>query len=112
MRNWARCTHAVAAAVVLAAVTQAAGPAAAQSDDNWTKAFGPAYASNDLSDRQLIKEWEANPEKGFPTLSRNNVWPMKAAIIRYTSVVAKGGWRQLPDVKLEQGSNHPAVAIL
>ena len=37
---------------------------------------------------------------------------MKSAIIRYTAIVAKGGWRQLPDVKLEQGSNHPGVAIL
>jgi L,D-transpeptidase YcbB len=37
---------------------------------------------------------------------------MKAAIIRYTAIAAKGGWQQLPDVKLEQGSNHPAVAIL
>ncbi len=112
MQNWAKWARAVAAATLLAAVTQAAGPAVAQSDDNWAKAFGPAYASNDYSDRQLIKEWEANPERGFPTLSRNNVWPMKAAIIRYTGIVAKGGWRQLPEVKLEQGSGHPAVAIL
>jgi L,D-transpeptidase YcbB len=110
MRNLANCTRAVAAAMVLGAVTQAAGPAAAQSENNW--ANGPSYASNDLSDRQLIKEWEANPEKGFPTVSRNNVWPMKAAVIRYTAVVAKGGWRQLPEAKLEQGSSHPAVAIL
>jgi L,D-transpeptidase YcbB len=112
MRNLANCTRAVAAAMVLGAVTQAAGPAAAQSDNNWANALGPSYASNDVSDRQLIKEWEANPEKGFPTVSRNNVWPMKAAVIRYTAVVAKGGWRQLPEAKLEQGSSHPAVAIL
>ncbi len=74
---------------------------------------GPtAYASNDLSDRELIKEWEANPEKGFATLSPSNVIPMKAAIIRYTAIVAKGGWRTLPDVKLQPGASHAAVAIL
>ena len=112
MQSWAKCTHAAAAVMVLAAVTLVAGPAAAQSDDNWAKAFGQTYASNDVSDRQLIKEWEANPEKGFPTIGRNNIWPMKAAIIRYTAIVAKGGWKQLPDVKLEQGSSHAAVAIL
>ena len=37
---------------------------------------------------------------------------MKAAIIRYTAIVAKGGWRSLPDMKLQPGSNHPAVGIL
>jgi L,D-transpeptidase YcbB len=115
MQHWANCARAVAAAAVFAALTQVAGPAPAvaqTTDPTWARVFGSTYASNDLSDRQLIREWEANPEPGFPTLSRNNIWPMKAAIIRYTGIVAKGGWRQLPDVKLEQGSNHPAVAIL
>ena len=71
-----------------------------------------AYASNDHSDRELIKEWEASPDKGYPTLSPSNIIPMKAAIIRYTAIVAKGGWRSLPDVKLERGTSHPAVALL
>ena len=73
---------------------------------------GTAYASNDLSDREFIKEWEANPEKGFATLSPSNIIPMKAAIMRYTAIVAKGGWRPLPDVKLQPGASHPAVGIL
>jgi murein L,D-transpeptidase YcbB/YkuD len=111
--HWAKGAHAVAAAMVLAAVTQAAGLAEAQTTDStWAKVFGPSYASSDYSDRQLIREWEANPEPGFATLSRSNVWPMKAAILRYSAIVAKGGWRELPDVKLEQGSSHPAVGIL
>jgi L,D-transpeptidase YcbB len=112
MRHWAERTGAVAAAAVLAAMMLAAGPATAQSDNSWANAFGPAYASSDFSDRQLIKEWEANPEKGFATLNQGNIYPIKSAIIRYTAIVAKGGWRQLPDAKLEQGSSHPAVAIL
>ena len=114
MRNGATRAQAAAAVIAAAALILAGGlmPAQAQSSEDWSRMFGPAYASNDYSERQLIKEWEANPEKGFATLSPNNVWPMKSAIIRYTAIVAKGGWRSLPDVKLEQGSSHAAVAIL
>ena len=74
---------------------------------------GSAYASNtDPTDRAFIKEWEATPPKGFPTLSPSNLAPMKAAIQRYTDVVARGGWKPLPEVQLQSGSNHPAVALL
>jgi L,D-transpeptidase YcbB len=114
MRNGATRAQAAAAVITAAALMLAGGmiPAHAQSSEDWSRMFGPAYASNDYSERQLIKDWEANPEKGFATLSPNNVWPMKSAIIRYTAIAAKGGWRSLPDVKLEQGSSHAAVAIL
>lgn len=113
MRHWGREVNlgaAIAAAVLLWA-TQAE---AQGSEKNWMNAVvgSRTYASNDLSDRELIKEWEANPEKGFATLSPSNVIPMKAAIIRYTAIVAKGGWRTLPDMKLQPGVNHAAVAIL
>ena len=98
---------------VLLVLGAVAPQASAQSSDNsWTQIIGPAYASNDNSDRDFIRQWEASPPKGYPTLSPNNTIPMKAAIIRYTAIVAKGGWRALPDVKLERGSNHPAVALL
>ena len=98
------------AALMWAAGATQAG--AQDSDNSWMKGVGPAYASSEPVDRQLIKEWESRPEKGFPTLSPSNILPMKAAIIRYTAIVAKGGWRPLPDVKLEQGSSHPAVVLL
>jgi len=113
MGLWQRGAGTVAAATL--AATLWAGQAEAQgSDKSWMSAVvgSSTYTSNDLSDRELIKEWEANPEKGFATLSPSNMIPMKAAIIRYTAIVAKGGWRSLPDVKLQPGSNHPAVAIL
>lgn len=98
---------------VLLVLGAVAPQASAQSSDNsWTQIIGPAYASNDNSDRDFIRQWEASPPKGYPTLSPNNTIPMKAAIIRYTAIVAKGDWRALPDVKLERGSNHPAVALL
>jgi len=112
MGLWQRGAGTVAAAA-LAVVWTGQGQAQG-SDKSWMRAVvgASSYASNDLSDRELIKEWEANPEKGFATLSASNTIPMKAAIIRYTAIVAKGGWRSLPDVKLQPGSHHPAVAIL
>ena len=88
--------------------------AIAEGDGNWLKWRGPAAASSndDPTDREFIKEWEATPPKGFPTLSPNNVIPMKAAIIRYSQIVARGGWKLLPDQQLQQGSTGSAVAIL
>ena len=100
----------------LAALAVTAGPVAAQSANNaWMRALQPGYAPNSTSEfteREFIRDWEMNPAKGFPTLSPNNVGPMKAAIARYAAIAAKGGWRRLPDVKLQQGDTHAAVVIL
>ena len=88
--------------------------ASAEGDGNWLKWHGPADASanDDPTDREFIKEWEATPPKGYPTLSPNNLIPIKAAIIRYSQIMARGGWKLLPDLQLQQGSTGPAVAIL
>jgi murein L,D-transpeptidase YcbB/YkuD len=89
-----------------------AGPVAAQ-DNSWLKFPGSAYAAqSDPSDRAFIKEWEATPPKGYPTLSPANVAATKAAVKRYTDIVAAGGWRPLPDIQLQVGMSHPAVALL
>jgi murein L,D-transpeptidase YcbB/YkuD len=89
------------------------GPAAAQYADNaWMRQLGSAYSGADISDREYIREWEANPAKGQPTAGPGNLGPTKAAIARYAAIAAKGGWRKLPDVKLEQGASHPAVLLL
>jgi len=111
MRPWRRFGG---AAVALAAVLGlGAAPATAQHADNaWMRALQPGYAGPDFSEREFIREWEASPAKGLPTLSPSNLGPTKAAIARYAAIAAKGGWRKLPDVKLEQGSNHPAVVLL
>jgi murein L,D-transpeptidase YcbB/YkuD len=89
-----------------------AGAHAQRADNNWMKVVSGTHLTYDYSEREFIREWEANPPKGHATLSRSNVAPTKAAIARYTEIVAQGGWRPLPDVKLAQGSTHPAVAIL
>src|SRR5262245_55358577 len=98
----------------LAAVLLPAALALAEGENTWPKWPGSAYAAShdDPTDREFIKAWEATPPKGYPTLSPNNIFPMKAAIIRYTQIAARGGWQALPDMPLQQGSTDPAVAVL
>jgi murein L,D-transpeptidase YcbB/YkuD len=77
------------------------------------RALGPAYTGSvDAGEREFIREWEASPAKGRPTLGAANIGPTKAAIARYAVIAAKGGWRKLPDVKLQLGTTHPAVLLL
>jgi murein L,D-transpeptidase YcbB/YkuD len=91
----------------------AATSAVASDGSSWPRFPGSAYASQgDPADRTFIKEWEATPPKGYPTLSPANIAAMKAAIKQYAEVAAAGGWQPLPDVKLQQGMSHPAVALL
>jgi L,D-transpeptidase YcbB len=63
-------------------------------------------------DRSFVREWEANPPRGFPTLSPANIEPMRAAIKRYADLVERGGWKPVPEVQLEAGMTHQGVAIL
>jgi L,D-transpeptidase YcbB len=100
---------------ILVALAAAAGPAAAQYADNaWMRQLGSEYSGggSEPNEREFIREWEKSPAKGFPTLSPNNLAPMKAAIARYEAIAAKGGWRRLPDTKLQAGTSDPAVALL
>jgi len=103
----------LAGLAVLAALASA--PAAvAQDASNWMKWPGPAgaQANDDPTDREFIREWEATPPRGYPTLSPNNVIPIKAAIIRYSQIAAGGGWTSLSESQLQQGSTGSAVASL
>jgi murein L,D-transpeptidase YcbB/YkuD len=88
--------------------------AAAADENSWPRFPGSAYGSqSEPTDREFIKEWEATPPKGYPTLSPANLAAMKVAIKRYTDIVAAGGWRALPDdIQLQSGASHPAVALL
>jgi len=100
------------AALVLATVL-GTEPAAAGDENSWMKFPGSAYASQgDPADRAFVKEWEATPPKGYPTLSPANVAATKAAIKRYSEIVAGGGWRPLPEVELQSGISNSAVALL
>src|SRR5262249_44814362 len=87
--------------------------ARAQDVGAWPRFPGSAYASqSDASDRAFLKEWEATPPKGYPTLSPANVAPMKAAVRRYGEIVAAGGFPPLPEMQLQLGMVDPAVVVL
>lgn len=102
-------------AIGLCAVAMSAiaviGQAQAQ-DDAWPRFPGSAYNKGAGVDRAFVREWEATPPKGFATLSAANIAATKAAIKRYTAIVAAGGWTEVPNVKLEAGMTNPAVALL
>ena len=48
-------------------------------------------------DRNFVKEWESSPPKGYPTLSKQNLTSMAAAIKLYEGVVSQGGFPVIPD---------------
>ena len=56
---------------------------------------GPGSATGGY-DSSFVRDWEANPPKGFATLSKANIAATKAAVSRYTDIVAQGGWPELP----------------
>jgi L,D-transpeptidase YcbB len=74
-----------------------------QSDDSWEQ---PAR------ERAFAREWETQPERGFPTLAKESIATTKTAIKQYAELVARGGWPQLPIIELRTGMSHPAVVQL
>lgn len=108
-------TKRLAALFVGAALLGAAcsAPAAAQGFA-WIPSgpVGDGSRPVDTYDREFIREWEANPPKGFPTVSKYNIEPTKAAIKRYADIVAAGGWAPLPDEELKAGESYPQIPLL
>jgi murein L,D-transpeptidase YcbB/YkuD len=97
------------------------GRAAAQ-NTAWIQ-FGPVGngpGTTNTYDPDFVREWEANPPKGYATLSKANIAATKNAIQRYSNIVAQGGWPQLPeppnktprDNLLQYGITDPAVGLL
>ena len=74
-----------------------------QSDDRWDQPARERTSAGDL---------ETQPDRGFPTLAKENIETTKAAIKQYAELVAQGGWPQLPQLELRTGVNHPAVVQL
>nr|HML30504.1 L,D-transpeptidase family protein [Hyphomicrobium sp.] len=102
-----------------------AGSAAAQSF-GWIN-FGPtgndapgSSLSTNPTDPDFVREWEANPPKGFATLAKANIEATKMAVREYTMIVSQGGWPQLPvppnktprDSLMQYGTTDPSVALL
>lgn len=110
MRAKARAAAVIAAGVLASAI--GAGSAVA-AENAWPRFPGSAYGSQgDATDKDFIKEWEAAPPKGYPTLSPANLVAMKAAIKRYTEIAAAGGWHPLPEDQLQTGMSHASVGLL
>jgi murein L,D-transpeptidase YcbB/YkuD len=111
--------QAAAGVLVLAAAAGFGAPRVSASDgaNDWMRFGGSGIETGSTTrqsaaDRSFVKEWEANPPRGFPTLSPANIEPTKAAIKRYTAIVDHGGFKAVPDVQMQVGSNGPAVGIL
>lgn len=73
-----------------------------KSGSSWSQPF----------DRSFVRRWESQPRRGYATLSEKNIEPTRDAINRYAEIVANGGWKRIPDVKLRAGVSDPAVAVL
>ncbi|MCB1519488.1 MAG: L,D-transpeptidase family protein [Hyphomicrobiaceae bacterium] len=117
-------TSAVALVAAVAAVASAPNAANAYDGNSWLQ-FGPTGQTNPFApspfggstsgntyDRSFIRQWEANPPRGFPTLSPANIEATKDAIKRYEKIVKEGGWKQLSDKELQPAVTHPAVVQL
>jgi murein L,D-transpeptidase YcbB/YkuD len=103
-------------AVAMSAQLGLAGSAIAYDPQNaWLAAAGytdTATSRAPNADRAFIREWEANPPKGFATLAPENLAATKAAMKRYEDIVAQGGWPVVPEVQMRVGSSEPAVVLL
>ncbi|MBU2531981.1 MAG: L,D-transpeptidase family protein [Alphaproteobacteria bacterium] len=105
----------VAGAVAVASISASGRIQAEGSGTNWISFNGQPFdtVARQNYDRSFIRNWEANPPRGYPTLSRKNIEPTKDAIKRYQEIVKNGGWEPVPDkVKLELGISDPAVEML
>lgn len=102
-------------ALLLAVLAAGAASSAAAQQFDWdpfSRNDPRARLAAQQYDRAFIKEWEANPPRGYPTLSPANIEATRAAIRRYTEIVARGGWRPVPDAQLQAGSSGAAVGLL
>lgn len=100
------------AAVAAVLLGLSAGSVSAQ-DHSWSLSFGPTGGgSAAVTERQKLREIERNPDAGLPTLSPENVAATRAAIKRYTEIVASGGWPTLPDEQVRPGESSFSVIML
>ena len=80
--------------------------------DNWLQFDDGADDWDSGFDKSFAQQWESQPQRGYPTLSVENLGAMKTSIRRYADIVSQGGWDNLPPVELKLGMTHPAVVAL
>lgn len=99
------------AAVAAGAAGLAGVPDLASAEDGFPR-IGYSDSYQAPTDRQFIRQWEANPPKGYATLAAANVAATKVAIRRYDMVVRGGGWPLLPAKTLQSGMSSNDVLTL
>ncbi len=97
-------------AVALAGSLCLAATGALAAPDDWLKFDGDDWDPG--FDRSFARQWEAQPARGYPTISPNNIKYMRSAIKRYAAIVRGGGWDPIPMVELHTGVTHKAVVAL
>jgi peptidoglycan hydrolase-like protein with peptidoglycan-binding domain len=105
--------------IVGAAMVYAGTPAEVFAED-WGFQFGPVGGGPAVPgagggagyDHSFIREWQANPPKGYATVSTANITATKAAIGRYEAIVQRGGFAPVPEMEMEPGVTNAAVATL
>jgi murein L,D-transpeptidase YcbB/YkuD len=106
-----RLVTAASAVLVASSVFMASSDVRALED--WMEFSNDAGSSwSQPFDRSFVRRWESQPRRGYTTLSNKNIAPTRAAIEQYKDIVANGGWKRIPDVKLRAGVSDPAVAAL
>lgn len=83
---------------------------------SWMR-FGANYGnSGDWQqpyDRGFARKYESQPVRGYPTVQRENIAPLKVAIKRYATIVSKGGWSKISKkYALKVGNSGPLVKQL
>jgi murein L,D-transpeptidase YcbB/YkuD len=109
-RRW---LTALAAATFMITANVFEASAQRSGSDDWL-GFDQSGDSADQRPRDYgsARDTEAQPERGFPTLAKENVTATTKAIKQYAEIVARGGWAQLPQIELRTGMSHPAVVQL
>ncbi len=85
---------------------------------SWIRFGGQSYqsATNPSYNRTYAQRWEANPPRGYPTISKKNIEPTKTAIKRYAKIVKSGGWEKIPKMpkkmRLEVGMTDKRIGVL
>ncbi len=88
------------------------GASAQESWNPFRDATASVPGAGGVWNRQFVREWEANPPKGFPTLAQANIEATRRAISQYTDIVKKGGWPTVPDIDTQRGASGAAVQAL
>jgi L,D-transpeptidase YcbB len=115
--NW-RWRAAFAAATFMIAANVFEASAQRSKIDDWLglgfDQSGDSGSAGDQRPRDYdsARDTEPQPERGFPTLAKENVTATANAIKQYAAIVARGGWAQLPQIELRTGMSHPAVVQL